>query len=580
MNLKVLPYPASILVFLFFSLSATAQIKAPDLLCLKGDTLVWDLPVNNCGPFVSHDIYTSTDINGPYTLLTSITVQGQTSFIDPNPNNELRFYYMVGNYDCPGQTQLSSDTLDNLPPDISPINFVTIENGQVSINWTPSPSPEVYAYIIYRRTNLGDVPVDTVFNGNTYIDLAANPNQQSESYFVNALDRCGNTSLFDLRHRSIYLQGSTQPCEQTISLNWNPYQNWPDGIAEQQVWLSVDGGSYSNIASVPVSDSSYVFNGVNDGTSYCFFVRNVAAGTGYESSSNIVCFDAEIVRPIQELFVESASVNDDGSVTLRWLWNDDAELNQFEILRSGMNGNYEVISTQTPVFPLQQLNTFLDNPPQDAGPWYYTIRTTDDCDTVKTSTYGATVFLSGSSSQTGTNNLNWTPFDQELSTAHTWEVYRVLNGAATKVASLPGTQTQYTDNYEPGLTGGLTACYYVLAKGTLTPPGGGSSISIQSRSNTICIEQPLRILIPNAIAPEGFNQEFKVLIIPEDFSEFDLKIFNRYGQQVFHTTNPDEGWRGTKNGKKLPQGVYVYTLRIKQASGNEELRKGSIVLLR
>ncbi|RME02200.1 MAG: hypothetical protein D6816_11330, partial [Bacteroidetes bacterium] len=429
MRIKTFTYPAGLFILLFFSLSASAQIQAPDFLCLKGDTLVWELPVNNCGPFVSYDIYTSTDINGPYTLLASVSDPAETNFIDPNPNNELRFYYMVSNYDCPGQLQLSSDTLDNLPPEISPIEYVSIENGLVQLSWSPSPSPEVYAYIIYRRTNLGDVPVDTVFSGNTYTDLAANPDQQSESYFVNALDRCGNTSLFDLRHRSIFLQGSTQPCEQTISLNWNPYQNWPDGIGEQQVWLSVDGGTYTNIAGVPVTDSSYVFTGVNDGASYCFFVRNVAATTGYQSNSNVVCLDAEIVRPVQELYVESASVNDDGNVTLRWLWNDDAEIKQFEILRSGFNGNYEVISSQTPVFPLQQLNTFVDTPPQDAGPWYYTIRTTDDCDTVKISTYGATVFLSGSSSQTGTNHLSWTAFDQELSSVHTWELYRVLNGA-------------------------------------------------------------------------------------------------------------------------------------------------------
>ncbi len=579
MTVKALAHPIAFLSFICFSLSATAQIQPPDFLCLKGDTLVWQLPQNNCGPFVSYDIYTSNDINGPYALLSSITDAAQSTFVDPNPNNELRFYYLVSNYDCPGQPQLSSDTLDNLPPEISPIQFVTIENGLVNIQWTPSPSPEVYAYIIYRRTTLGDVPVDTVFNATNYIDPAAKPGQQSESYFVNALDQCGNTSLFDLRHRSIYLEALTQPCEQNIILNWNPYQNWPAGIAEQQVWLSVDGAAYTHLASVNVNDSSYVFTDVNDGDSYCFFIRNVAAGSGYESKSNIVCLDAEIVNPVQELYVESASVNDDGSITLRWLWNDNAEINQVEIFRSGTNGNYELVATLTPAVPLQQLNTFTDTPPQNAGPWYYRIRTTDNCDTTLTSTYGSTVFLSGSSPQTGTNLLSWTAFDQELSSVHTWEVYRVLNGMATKVASLPGTQTEYTDLYEPGLTGGLTACYYLVAKGTLTPPGS-NAISIQSRSNTICIEQPLRILIPNAIAPEGFNQEFKVMIIPEDFSEFDLRIFNRYGEQVFHTNNPEQGWRGTKNGKKLPQGVYVYTLRIKQASGMEELRKGSIVLLR
>lgn len=564
---------------LICSLSASAQIQAPEFLCLRGDTLIWELPTNNCGPFVSYDIYTSGNLTGPYALLASVTNPNQTYYIDPNPNNELRYYYLTANYDCPGQTQLYSDTLDNLPPAQSPINYVTIDNGQLTISWTPSPSPEVYAYIIYRRTNLGDVPIDTVFSGNTFIDLSANPDQQTESYFVNALDRCGNTSLFDLRHRSIFLKGLTKPCEQSINLNWNPYQNWPYGVAEQQIWLSIDGGAFTNIASLPPTDSSFVFTGINDGSNYCFFVRNLAATTGYVSNSNLICLDAEIVNPVSKLYVESASVNDDGSTTVRWLWNEDAEIKQYEILRSGTNGNYEVIAIENPVLPLQPLNTFEDSSTQDAGPWYYTIRTTDDCDTVKTSTYGATVFLSGSSSQTGINQLTWTPFDQELSTVNTWELYRLLNTSAIKVASLPGTTNQYTDHYEPATSDGLTACYYVLAKGTLAPPGG-NAIEIQSRSNLTCIEQPLRILIPNALAPEGFNQEFKVLVVPDSFSEFDLRIFNRYGQEVFRTSNPDEGWRGTHNGKKLPQGAYVYTLRIRQSNGHEEYRRGTLLLLR
>lgn len=579
MTFRIFRHIAILSVLFLLSIRATAQIQAPDFLCLKGDTLIWDLPTNNCGPFNSYDIYTSSSSNGPFSLLASVIDPAQTSYIDPNPNNDLRYYYLVSNVNCPGQLQLSSDTLDNLPPDISPINFVSVQNGKVELSWTPSPSPEVFAYIIYRRTNLGDVPVDTVFSGSSYTDLSANPGQQSESYFVNALDHCGNTSLFDDRHRSIFLEGSTQPCEQTISLKWNPYQSWPDGLAEQQLWLSVDGGAFNLIATIPVADSTYIFGGISDGASYCFFVKNIASGSAYESNSNIVCIDAEIVRPIQQLNVESASVNEDGTVTLRWLWNDDAEINQFEILRSGFNGNYEVLSSQSPTFPLQQLNTFTDTPPANGGPWYYTIRTTDDCDTVAVSTYGSTVLLSGSSSQTGTNLLTWTTFDQELTTVSQWELYRVLNGLATKVANLPGTETQYTDNYEPGLSGGLTACYYLVAKGVLTPTNG-SPVTMQSRSNFICIEQPLRILIPNAIAPEGFNQEFKVLVVPEDFSDFDLRIFNRYGEQVFHTTQPDEGWRGTKDAKKLPQGVYVYTLSIKQASGKEEVRKGTIMLIR
>ena len=44
----------AVLAFGFVFLSKiSAQILPPDFTCVRGDTLFWDLPVNNCGPFVS-----------------------------------------------------------------------------------------------------------------------------------------------------------------------------------------------------------------------------------------------------------------------------------------------------------------------------------------------------------------------------------------------------------------------------------------------------------------------------------------------------------------------------------------------
>jgi hypothetical protein len=47
---------------------AEAQVFPPDLLCLSGDTVVWDLPVNNCGPFQAYEIYRAPAFAGPYAL--------------------------------------------------------------------------------------------------------------------------------------------------------------------------------------------------------------------------------------------------------------------------------------------------------------------------------------------------------------------------------------------------------------------------------------------------------------------------------------------------------------------------------
>jgi gliding motility-associated-like protein len=68
-------------------------------------------------------------------------------------------------------------------------------------------------------------------------------------------------------------------------------------------------------------------------------------------------------------------------------------------------------------------------------------------------------------------------------------------------------------------------------------------------------------IYPNAFRPLGnANPEFKGVSVFTSFSQYELSIWDRWGQLIFTTTDFDEGWNGRKNntGEILPQGVYVY----------------------
>ena len=62
-------------------------------------------------------------------------------------------------------------------------------------------------------------------------------------------------------------------------------------------------------------------------------------------------------------------------------------------------------------------------------------------------------------------------------------------------------------------------------------------------------------------------------------NSFNFRIFNRWGKLVFETTNIDNGWDGSYNGKEQPVGTYVYVI---EATTPEEqvMIKGNISLLR
>jgi gliding motility-associated-like protein len=88
------------------------------------------------------------------------------------------------------------------------------------------------------------------------------------------------------------------------------------------------------------------------------------------------------------------------------------------------------------------------------------------------------------------------------------------------------------------------------------------------------------INIPTAFTPnsDGLNDGFRP--ITKDVQTLELHVFNRWGEQVFYTTDPDAFWDGTY--KNVPQelGVYTWWARATYADGSETFLKGNVTLIR
>ncbi|MBO4307844.1 MAG: choice-of-anchor L domain-containing protein [Bacteroidales bacterium] len=88
--------------------------------------------------------------------------------------------------------------------------------------------------------------------------------------------------------------------------------------------------------------------------------------------------------------------------------------------------------------------------------------------------------------------------------------------------------------------------------------------------------------LPNAFTPdESTNNTF--LVKMNDVQRYHIFIYNRQGQLVFESTDPEEAWNGTnKNGVKCPQGVYTYLVSCHKITYPFEqiVRKGTVMLVR
>jgi gliding motility-associated-like protein len=83
--------------------------------------------------------------------------------------------------------------------------------------------------------------------------------------------------------------------------------------------------------------------------------------------------------------------------------------------------------------------------------------------------------------------------------------------------------------------------------------------------------------VPNAFTPnnDGMNDNFKVIVYCP-VSDFHMTIFNRWGQKVFESKDPEEYWNGSVMGVMGDNGVYVYEIEyhsiathlVKKLTGN------------
>ncbi len=91
---------------------------------------------------------------------------------------------------------------------------------------------------------------------------------------------------------------------------------------------------------------------------------------------------------------------------------------------------------------------------------------------------------------------------------------------------------------------------------------------------------PIAIWIPSAFTPNSDSKNEVFLPQLDYVTRYNLKVFDRWGAQLFTTINPDVGWDGTYQGISQPEGVYVYILEFKVEGMTRQKLTGAFTLIR
>ena len=107
--------------------------------------------------------------------------------------------------------------------------------------------------------------------------------------------------------------------------------------------------------------------------------------------------------------------------------------------------------------------------------------------------------------------------------------------------------------------GSVAGCYYVTAIDSVQY--GNESIA----SNIVCGDNCPIYFLPNVFSPNGDGDNDLFVPFPYAFVDsIKITIYDRWGVELFSTTDPDIRWDGTNelNGKLVPDGVYYYTCTV------------------
>ena len=95
-----------------------------------------------------------------------------------------------------------------------------------------------------------------------------------------------------------------------------------------------------------------------------------------------------------------------------------------------------------------------------------------------------------------------------------------------------------------------------------------------------CSKESLKT--PNAFSPnnDGKNDSFCLEGWQACVKEFQVVIYNRYGEELFSSQDANFCWDGMYHGQVLENGIYLFVIRARMVDGEELKLSGNITLLK
>ena len=405
-------------------------------------------------------------VGGVWTILKYLPVADST-YTDSGLQCGVKFSYRILGSETGSGTFTLSDSVQVIPFDTIKPAVVTVEgvsvapSKSISIVFDKNADARVEKYEIDYSKD-GGATFNVLANGfkpagaspYTYTYAAGNPEKYHYCFRVYAIDSCSNDKSPSAQTNCpIWLHATGMNLSD--SLHWAPYVGF---TPKNYIVQKLIAGVYTNIATLPIADTSYTDNGLACNLPQVYRIMAVQnGGVSFVTNSDTVAptpFDT--VAPAQTNLISSSVINGT-TIAVAFAKLADPVVKQYEIFTSTDDITFSLATTLTLPFTsphtvnITGLNTVKNR-------YYVQVKALDSCaNTIAKTTETHSAPFIGGAAQNLANLVDWHPYIGFA--VKSYQVQRLIAGTWTNISTLPGADTSYTDT---GRQCGV-ACFYRIS---------------------------------------------------------------------------------------------------------------------
>lgn len=386
------------------------------------------------------------------------------------------------------------------------------------------------------------------------------------------IDKCYKRHISPL-HCTIVLKNDTSE-KYASKLFWNAYVGWP--VSNYLVYRKTSKSNFQLIGEISGDSLSYLDTNICE-KYYTYKIEAVNKNTKQYSTSNYISFKPKYIRQTEPLHLNLVSIDSNKQVLISWQRSKQKNVQSYLLDKKSLldDWSYESIKV-TDTF-------YYDKQTQITKEWYrYKVSVLDECNYKSQKSDASNSILLNAQILERDILLTWNKYRKWTNGVKSYilEVKEESSNTFETIAQFDSNTTSFVDTssflkYNNGFDYRLRAIE------------NSEDTALQSLSNIAHIKPIPTLFVPNAFSPngDGINDVFALngLILGKDPNgklNFNLSIYNRWGQLIFTSDSMTNGWDGTFEGTKCPEGVYYWVATAYSLDKKLIAKNGTITLMR